>query len=1175
MCRIALAGVLFLAACTTSSHPQQVVPLTLGAAGDGSFGFLPPLTSGGPAIAPLAEDLSPTLVISQLSSSSAPLEVARFEALTHVPGCCYAVQWDTTGLALTGATGFLLDVQVDGGSVGSMTVQVVASSGDLAGIDTTTSAGAVRGQVLDVRAAIGPCAGVTCAPKACQTGTCTNGACHYQPAADGLACDDHSLCTTGDACKAGACVGQTLDCTDGTVCTTDSCDAQKGCVHTPVADGLACPNSGCGGTASCKAGLCDVQSAPAFCDDGNGCTAEACLGNGVCAHTAIPTCSQRLVATWDVNEPAQLMLTGADFQPGEQVSVALDGVQVGPVTAAADGTLTFVASLTGPPASVGLHGAVAVGQTGSVSTAYTVLALPTFELVVAGVGNVGDEILASEHLLGAVGALQPFEHVFYAVDASATDPHLNVAADGSGQVRLDGLATSSLGSGPHVLRIFDTSVSHWHAEHTFLIRRPVIAPIADVQVGDGYQVTLSDFPVGRPLQLSAADQAGNAEGDVTVTPAGASSQASLTVLPTAPVGDWTLSWRDPAASLTRHGTLSFHVVHNDAHAGSWASLAQTSLHHGEQVGVNATFLGASEGVTFSLEGVPAGQAQATAGGVLTGVAVVPTDAPLGNHTLSASGDAGSSHAWVVRVLNDVAWGLTATPARVGAGGSVTVHGVGGLPDELASVEVLGADGGVLVSQGGLAPDDGGGFTVALAVPMGTPGGTLGVSAEHTVGGVSQGPSATASFTYGAQLTVTPSSATPGATLHLTGDGFAPSESISVTFDGVVALTTTSSASGAITVDLLFSNPAGTPQHQLVATGSTSLLSASATVSASAFCDGVQVSTISGSGDAGFDDGTGGPPDLGTTWRAPWGLAVVPGSSPRKLWVADQGNGAVRELIAEPGDTGQTRTVAIDIADATPAIPFGDVRGLAVAVDNYGPFQQAILADAAQTCFLRRFDQRSDWHVFSPNCDAEAVSPVAVYTFLDAPNGARQLYFGALDDGLGCVVEAQPEFERHLRRACRPAGSGVKLEAIAVDGNNVLYTNNWLSTDGGAPEGVMRIEGYLETGNADSNPPLQQSVLVTRTGGRALHASALVVGGDGYLYLADATAGALYRVSLDGAEVLLLAGGQGPGAPFADGTGCQASFSQPRGLAWAQSATGPVLYVTDSGNHRVRRLALPP
>lgn len=1189
--RLLVFAAVCCAACPSSTKPHgTVAPLVFsspdGGAAATDFAFLPPLATGGPAVGVLAEDLSPTFVISEVSltTGTALAEVARFgegapTALNRIAGCCYEALWNTAGLTRAQSaepTGFLVDVQLNGASLGSMTVVLVGSASDLSSVDTSKNAGAISGQVVTLRVAIGPCAGIVCAEKACQTGVCTNGACRYQAVADQVACDDHSACTTGDVCQAGACVGHGLDCTDGTACTIDSCDPMKGCVHAPAPDGTSCPNSGCGGTATCKAGACDVQSAPAFCDDGNGCTAEACIGNGVCSHTAIAVCSQRLTATWSITASAVVTLAGADFQPGEQVSLKLDGVEQGPITATADGTLAFVAPIAGATASVGTHVALATGLTGSVATSYVVFSAPVLHLVVAGSGNLGTEILASEHLTAVVTGLQPGEHVFYAVDATPTDPRLNIAADSSGQATLDNLFTSAIASGAHVLRVFDTSVTHWHADQPFLIRRPVLQPIGDVAVGSSYVVTITDLPAGRPIRVSAADAAGNAEGESTVTPDGVSpTQVTLIAAATAPLGDWTMTWRDLPASLTRQGSLTFRVVHNDAHAPSWSPLGLTSLHRLDKVGVRATFLHSNEQVSFVLDGALVGQAQATAGGVLEGDFTVPSDALLGPRTLEATGDQSSNHAYAVRVLNDAPWSISATPARVGAGASLTVSGVGAVPDELVSVQVLDAGGTVLVSKSGLVPDAKGLFSVVVAVPLGAAAGTLTVSAVHLLGGVQQGAAATTTVSYGAQITVTPNNAHPGDTLHVTGDGFAANESVAIALDGTLAVSTTTTASGTISADLLFLNPGGTPQHLVVATGSMSLLSASAAVVASGFCSGVQVSTISGSGDAGFDNGTGGPPDLGSTWQVPWGIAVVPGSNPRRLWVADQGNAVVRELIAEPGDTGSTSTIATSIADSVPAIPFADVRGLSVAVDNFGPFQQAVLADASQKCFLRRFSQQSDWHAFTPNCDAAAVSPVAVYTYLDVPNGAAQLYFGALDDGLGCIVEGQPEFERHLRRACRPAGSSVKLEAIAVDSNNVLFTNNWLSADGGTADGVMRIEGYLETGNADTNPPLVQSIFVTSTGSGPLHASALVVGGDGYLYLADANAGAIYRISSNGKEVLLLAGGQPAGAPFADGTGCEASFSQPRGLAWAQNAGGPVLYVTDSGNHRVRRLVLPP
>lgn len=53
--------------------------------------------------------------------------------------------------------------------------------------------------------------------------------------ADGTSCDDGSVCTSGGSCQSGACAtSASLDCNDGDACTLDACDAQMGCMNTPV-----------------------------------------------------------------------------------------------------------------------------------------------------------------------------------------------------------------------------------------------------------------------------------------------------------------------------------------------------------------------------------------------------------------------------------------------------------------------------------------------------------------------------------------------------------------------------------------------------------------------------------------------------------------------------------------------------------------------------------------------------------------------------------------------------------------------------------------------------------------------------------------------------------------------------------------------------------------------------
>jgi hypothetical protein len=351
------------------------------------------------------------------------------------------------------------------------------------------------------------------------------------------------------------------------------------------------------------------------------------------------------------------------------------------------------------------------------------------------------------------------------------------------------------------------------------------------------------------------------------------------------------------------------------------------------------------------------------------------------------------------------------------------------------------------------------------------------------------------------------------------------------------------------------------------------------LAASVYCNQVQVSSISGSGAAGFDNGTGGPPDLGSTWQSPWGLEIQPLSNPPRLWVTDPGNHAVREVWTE-GAQGATKTLSTRGNDGwTPDSlnNFGDVRGIhTVTPPGVGFF--SVLSDATHSCIRGGYGTGTDlsWSYYLNDCKGTANvygdRPVDTYLaqWPDNPGDTFvPLYVGSLDDGLGCINELRDDVGVLYTRGCRPAGSTVKLEAIAADPvSNALYTNNWLPSGSSTPDGVMKVTGAVKLGQNT----LQLSILATGTAALPLHASGLTVGGDGYIYLADGQANAIYRIAADGSEVLLLAGGQS--GPFADGTGCAATFSQPHGLAWLQTSQGKVLFVADTGNRRIRKLLLP-
>ena len=88
-------------------------------------------------------------------------------------------------------------------------------------------------------------------------------------------CDDASLCTTGDHCHLGACIGSgSLLCTDNNTCTNDSCDPLVGCEFTPNADPCDDGNK-CTTGDVCTAGWC-TASGVLSCADGNPCTDDTC-----------------------------------------------------------------------------------------------------------------------------------------------------------------------------------------------------------------------------------------------------------------------------------------------------------------------------------------------------------------------------------------------------------------------------------------------------------------------------------------------------------------------------------------------------------------------------------------------------------------------------------------------------------------------------------------------------------------------------------------------------------------------------------------------------------------------------------------------------------------------------------------------------------------------------------
>lgn len=101
----------------------------------------------------------------------------------------------------------------------------------------------------------GPCSdGLDCTADSCSSVT----GCVHASVVDGASCDDLAVCEENGSCNAGLCVGSAKSCDDNNACTSDSCDLATGaCVQSNVPDWDACDDGNvCTTGDSCQSGVC-------------------------------------------------------------------------------------------------------------------------------------------------------------------------------------------------------------------------------------------------------------------------------------------------------------------------------------------------------------------------------------------------------------------------------------------------------------------------------------------------------------------------------------------------------------------------------------------------------------------------------------------------------------------------------------------------------------------------------------------------------------------------------------------------------------------------------------------------------------------------------------------------------------------------------------------------------
>jgi DNA-binding beta-propeller fold protein YncE len=269
------------------------------------------------------------------------------------------------------------------------------------------------------------------------------------------------------------------------------------------------------------------------------------------------------------------------------------------------------------------------------------------------------------------------------------------------------------------------------------------------------------------------------------------------------------------------------------------------------------------------------------------------------------------------------------------------------------------------------------------------------------------------------------------------------------------------------------------------------------------------------GTSGQGGSTDGPATSGALFLYPYAVAVD-GSG--NVYVADSGNQNIRKITS--GGSVSTLAGTAGIAGST------DGTGVAALFDQ----PQGIAVDGTGNVYVSDTD----------NSTIRKITAAGVVTTLAGAAGQT-----GGSDGAGSSA-----------RFSYPLG-------LAVDTAGNIYVADYENstirkvTPGGS---VSTLAG--SAGNSGS---------VDGQGGSALfnHPNAVAVDGAGYVYVSDTSNQTVREIS-PGGSVSTLAGTAGIGGR-ADGTGAAARFFYPGGIA---STSAGVVYVADTGNHTVRAMDSP-
>jgi subtilisin-like proprotein convertase family protein len=317
-----------------------------------------------------------------------------------------------------------------------------------------------------------------------------------------------------------------------------------------------------------------------------------------------------------------------------------------------------------------------------------------------------------------------------------------------------------------------------------------------------------------------------------------------------------------------------------------------------------------------------------------------------------------------------------------------------------------------------------------------------------------------------------------------------------------------------------------------------------------------VTTLAGSGNADFADGTG----TAASFNSPLGVG---GDAGGNVYVGDNSNNRIRKITSAGVVTTLAGSGTGGYADGTgSAAKFSGPRGVAV--------------DAAGNVYVAEYGNNRIRKITSAGV-VTTLAGSGSYSYADG-NGTAASFFAPMSvavDAAGNVYVADSASQR-IRKVTSAgvvttlAGSGT---AGYVDGTGTAASFNYpwgvaVDTTGNvyvADSSNSRIRKISSSGVVTTFAGSGTSADGTGTAASFNAPNGVAVDLAGNVYVADSDNNRIRKITSGGVVTTLAGSGS---ASYADGTGTAASFYNPSGVA--VDAVGNV-YVGDSNNHRIRKI----